>query len=190
MSEPILVRPGELLKSPIADPDEELITRQGIFPGMTMSRGFLEELREPDFLAELLRWEGLEWILSFPELCAALRTRLAERNSMVCEALRDHVLREWPRPKPKRGPHPDKNGKYKKDLVKELLTSDKSNGDVGQEMYEGAPRSVTSRRVSALKSLTKDPREPAGMLGDLQIYRMRKPRESRKSRPVRRAPAQ
>jgi hypothetical protein len=167
------------------DDEEEVITRCIAVPEIAIRRSVLHNLMDVDFLAERLEEEGLLYILSLPELCAALRKRLEEPNRFIWNALREFVKRR--RPKLKRGPRPGKDGKYKKDRAKELLKPGKSQGDVGEEMYPDVPRHRASRRVSALLSLTKSRAEVVGMLGEFPIYQA-KQRTSRKPQRFRRSP--
>jgi hypothetical protein len=149
-----------------SDNDTELITRPISVAGIKIPRKLLRELMDVEFLVECLYWEGLLYILSVPELCAALRKRLEEPNRAVWAALQEHVNK--PRLPPGRRLKWNKT-----ERARQRRAEGWSLAAIGRELYPKLPKEQAKHNVDSL--LRSGKKRPIGrivaVLGGLPVYR-------------------
>jgi hypothetical protein len=117
----------------------------GLTGGTTPLSQWLEEIQDPDFLEEGLRWFGLEYILPFPEICLSLNRHLLEKDHNVWASLIHWVERN--RPRRRRGRRA-KGGK--KERAIQLRAQKKSWSEVGKDLYPGEPLDVAKHKAERL----------------------------------------
>ena len=151
---------------------QEIITRTGITRPIKMPLKLLNELMDVEFLTERLEEEGLIYILSLPELCAALRKRLEEPNRAIWQALADYVKSD--RPKKKRGRHRPPEG-YLYERAQVAKQEGSSYTKIGGELYPDESDKVRKkRRVERILAKRKDPRVIVGWIGSSPIFSLPK----------------